>query len=233
MVDEKSVFKILNEIDVNQHVEKKKSGKNFISYLTWSWAWSELKKNFPDAEYEIKKFENNLPYVYDANTGYMVFTTVTIDGLIHEMWLPVMDGANKAMKAAPYSYETKFNGKKHVEAASMFDINKAIMKCLVKNLAMFGLGLYIYSGEDLPEIEPEPPKTLSENQINLLEKIINETSQISGTDMMSFTLKAAKVEALKFVTEDNYKPLLAKVTEWHQKAEEQANEPSEPNGTTN
>lgn len=221
MSDEKSIFQTLNAIDVNDHVERKKSGKSYLSYLSWSWAWAELKKKYPDAEYEIKKFENNLPYVYDENTGYMVFTSVTIDGLTHEMWLPVMDGANKAMKSKPYSYDTKFNGKKNVEAATMFDINKTIMRCLVKNLAMFGLGLYIYSGEDLPDVEPEPPKLISQEQITHLEDIINETSQMSGQDIMAFTLKAANIAALKFVTEDNYKPLLAKVTEWHQKAKEQ------------
>lgn len=221
MSDEKSIFQTLNAIDVNDHVERKKSGKSYLSYLSWSWAWAELKKKYPDAEYEIKKFENNLPYVYDENTGYMVFTSVTIDGLTHEMWLPVMDGANKAMKAKPYSYDTKFNGKKNVEAATMFDINKTIMRCLVKNLAMFGLGLYIYSGEDLPDVEPEPPKLISQERIAHLENIINETSQMSGQDIMAFTLKAANIAALKFVTEDNYKPLLAKVTEWHQKAKAQ------------
>jgi len=62
-----------------------------------------------------------------------------------------MDGANKAQKSVEYKYNTKFNGEKTVEAATMFDINTAIMRCLTKNLALFGLGLYIYAGEDLPE----------------------------------------------------------------------------------
>ena len=66
------------------------------------------------------------------------------------MWLPVMDSKNKAMKDTPYEYKTRF-GNKSVEQASMFDVNTAIMRCLVKNIAMFGLGLYIYAGEDLPQ----------------------------------------------------------------------------------
>lgn len=74
--------------------------------------------------------------------------------------------------------------------------------------------------------KPEANKTISQEKLVLLEKLITETSQLSGQDMMAFTLKAANVSALKFVTEENYKPLLAKVTEWHKKAEEQANEPS-------
>jgi hypothetical protein len=85
----------------------------------------------------------------------MVFTEVTADGLTHEMWLPVMDGANAAMKREAYTYKTKF-GEKNCAAFDMFDINKTIMRCLVKNLAMFGLAIYIYAGEDLPDVEPEP-----------------------------------------------------------------------------
>ena len=78
------------------------------------------------------------PYVFDENTGYMVFTSLTIEDLTHTMWLPVMDAANKAMKSKPYNYDTKFKKDIPVEAATMFDINKTIMRCLVKNLAMFG-----------------------------------------------------------------------------------------------
>ena len=74
--------------------------------------------------------------------------------------------------------------------------------------------------------KPAKPKTISQEKVTLLEKLITDTSQLSGQDMMTFTLKAANVSALKFVTEENYKPLLAKVTEWHKKAEEKANEPS-------
>lgn len=72
--------------------------------------------------------------------------------------------------------------------------------------------------------KPEVIKTISQEKLVLLEKLITDTSQLSGQDMMAFTLKAANVSALKFVTEENYKPLLAKVTEWHKKAEEKAND---------
>jgi len=148
-------FKELYAVNVNDNVEK----KNGLTYLSWAWAWAEFLKRYPQAEYEIVKFDG-LPYVYDANTGYMVYTRVTVDDLTREMWLPVMDGANKAMLALPYKYTDKY-GKEHtVAGATMFDINKTIMRCLVKNLAMFGLGLYIYAGEDLPEEEQSAPKTL-------------------------------------------------------------------------
>ena len=144
----------LNDIDCSKKIEQ----KNGLSYLSWAWAWGELKKKHPNATYVIKKFgENNLPFVYDEKTGYMVFTEMTIENITHEMWLPVMDGANKAMKQQAYEYKTKY-GVKTCEAADMFDINKTIMRCLVKNIAMFGLGLYIYAGEDLPESEKTKSK---------------------------------------------------------------------------
>ena len=156
-----STFEELYAIDVSGRVEKKKSGNTELTYLSWAWAWAELVKKCPGATYEIVKFDG-LPYVYDPATGYMVYTRVTVDGLTHEMWLPVMDGANRAMKAEPYEFETKYNGTKTVDAATMFDINKTIMRCLVKNLAMFGLGLYIYAGEDLPEVPKLTDKTKQE-----------------------------------------------------------------------
>lgn len=156
-------FEELEKIDCSDKIEKRKDGNTELSYLSWAWAWSIFKKKCPDATYTIKKFQNAknelVPYMYDDNTGYMVNTEITADGITYEMWLPVMNSANKAMKNIPYTYKTKFNGEKSVEAATMFDINKTIMRCLVKNMAMFGLGLYIYAGEDLPENEEQkPPK---------------------------------------------------------------------------
>lgn len=132
------------------NVKDKTESKNGLSYLSWAWAWAEFKKIYKDATFKVIKDEKGLPYVYDENLGYMVFTQVTAGDTTHEMWLPVMDGANKSMKAQAYKYTTKY-GDKQVEQASMFDINKTLMRCLTKNLAMFGLGLYIYAGEDLPE----------------------------------------------------------------------------------
>jgi hypothetical protein len=97
----------------------------------------------------------NKPYFYDETLGYMVMTSVTIQEQTLEMWLPVMDGANQAMKSEAYEYSTRY-GVKTVDAATMFDINKTLMRCLTKNLAMFGLGLYIFAGEDLPEVDAAP-----------------------------------------------------------------------------
>lgn len=141
-MEKKSVFERLSAINVNDRVEKKDN----LTYLSWAWAWSEVKKACPDATYKILDTE------YDEALGFMCHTTVTIEGETLEMWLPVMDGKNKSMKKYAYTYTTRY-GEKEVEAATTFDINKTIMRCLVKNLAMFGLGIYIYAGEDLPEVE--------------------------------------------------------------------------------
>ena len=146
-------FNTLYALNVNDRTEK----KNGLTYLTWAVAWAEFKKQYPSATYRIVKDSNtNLPYFLDERLGIIVYTEVTVDGLTYEMWLPVMDGANKAMRLEPYTYQVwdKYKNTyvdKKVDAASMFDINKTIMRCLVKNLAMFGLGLYIYAGEDIPE----------------------------------------------------------------------------------
>ena len=176
-----NVFEKLYSMNVNSKTEE----KNGLTYLSWAWAWGEFKKVYPEATYTIKRNEQSLPYIYDENLGYMVFTSVTVGDLTHEMWLPVMDSANKSMKDKPYTYQVKeyqygkWTGNmvdKTVESATMFDINKTLMRCLTKNLAMFGLGLYIYAGEDLPE----------ENG----ETIINNTK----VDSLNEAIKNANIE---------------------------------------
>ena len=135
-----TTFEKLSAINVNAKAEK----KNNLTYLSWAWAWSEVKKVCPDATYQMGETE------YDEALGFMCHSSVTIDGETLSMWLPVMDGANKSMKKEPYSYTTRY-GEKQVAGATMFDVNKTMMRCLVKNLAMFGMGIYIYAGEDMPE----------------------------------------------------------------------------------
>ena len=151
----RETFDQLYKVNVSAKTEK----KNGLTYLSWAWAWAEFVKICPEAKYEIKTFDGK-PWLYDEKLGYMVFTSITVGDDTKEMWLPVMDGANKAMKDHPYKYQVRQknwqSGKvelveKVCESASMFDINKTIMRCLTKNISMFGLGLYIYAGEDLPE----------------------------------------------------------------------------------
>lgn len=164
MESKQTTFEKLSAINVNDKVEKKSN----LTYLSWAWAWSETKKACPDATYKIKETE------YDEHLGFMCHTEVTIAGETLEMWLPVMDGANKSMLKKSYTYKgnaweggRKVVVDKTVEAATTFDINKTIMRCLVKNLAMFGMGIYIYAGEDLPETPAEPTPVAQPSTIDL------------------------------------------------------------------
>ena len=194
-----SVFESLNSINVNEKTEKKDN----LTYLSWAWAWQEFQKVCPTATYEILKNESGLPYFADES-GAIVYTQVTVDDITHEMWLPVMDGKNKAMKKEPYKYLTKY-GEKTVQAYTMFDINKAIMRCLTKNLAMFGLGIYIYAGEDLPEgYEPPAPvkPKLDTKRLNGALESIKNGNYTYDKLMDTFDLTDAQVKkADKFIKE--------------------------------
>lgn len=193
MEKNKSIFETLSVIDVNEHTEK----KNKLTYLSWTWAWTYVKKHFPDASYEVINF-NDKPYLFDENLGYMVKTCVTIDGESLTMHLPVMDGANKAQKDKPYTYEVKEyknsmpTGKmlaKTVEAATMFDINTAIMRCLVKNIALFGLGIYIYAGEDYPLADKDSGVSQSATPVRVMNNTITK-------EPVAINPKTAKQEAI-------------------------------------
>ena len=159
------MFNALSNLDLSDKCEKRES----LTYLSWANAWSEFKSAYPSATYKILKNEDGLPYFSDPNLGIMVFTEVTVDDVTHQMWLPVMNGANKSMKLTSYTYQVwdgykKAYVEKTVQAASMFDINKTLMRCLVKNLAMFGLGLYIFQGDDLPEKSADDTTSSAQQQ---------------------------------------------------------------------
>ena len=147
----KSVFEVLNAIDCNEHVEK----KNDLSYLSWAWAWQIVKKNYPDAFYTIYENASGLFYHTDGKTCW-VKTGVTINGLEHIEYLPVMDFKNKSIP---------------LNAVTSFDVNKAIQRSLTKAVARHGLGLYIYAGEDLPE-EAKMQKAEKESAIE--DQAVNE-----------------------------------------------------------
>jgi hypothetical protein len=191
-----SSFEKLVQLNVNDKIEKRTDGKTELSYLSWAFAWSEFKKVFPEAQYEMKKFADQkgvlVPYMFDPESRYMVNTTVTADGLTYEMWLPVMDSKNKAMRETPYTYTTK-NGEKTVEKATMFDVNKTIMRCLVKNLAMFGLGLYIYAGEDLPE-EMGTTEAIEENKKIQAKSITEQIAEAQTDEELSSVYRVNKKE---------------------------------------
>lgn len=146
----KEIWDTLSKIDVSEHVQKKKSdfGK-YLSYLPWAIAWKLLVEKYPDSTYQIRVYENEYPCNINEFGGF-VNTIVIVGGNSRSMQLPVMNHSNKAMKPISYTYSTK-NGDKKVEAINAFAINKNIQRCLVKNIALFGLGISLYIGEDIPE----------------------------------------------------------------------------------
>lgn len=131
MKEKQSVFEVLNAINCNEHTEKKGN----LTYLSWAWAWAEVKKCFPSAFYTIYENKDGLNYHTDGRTCW-VKTGVTIEGLEMIEYLPVMDYNNRSIPA---------------DKVTSFDVNKAIQRSLTKACARHGLGLYIYAGEDLPE----------------------------------------------------------------------------------
>ena len=134
----KSVFETLNAINVNGRTEN----KNGLTYLSWAWAWATAKENYPEATYTIYEDADGVFYHRDHNSAW-VKTGVTIEGIEHIEYLPVMDFRNNSIEL--------------IKIKST-DVNKAIQRSLTKALARHGLGLYVYAGEDLPSAEKEQPK---------------------------------------------------------------------------
>lgn len=150
------MFEYLSNLDLSEVLEK----RDKLSYLSWANCLELLYKVYPTASFRVVKNPNTgLPFFSDPATGIFVYTEVTIDGHTTECFLPVMDFKNKSMKLQPYTY-TVYNSYKKayedktVEAATSFDINKTIWRCLVKNVAIAtGIGINVFQGEadDIPE----------------------------------------------------------------------------------
>lgn len=145
----------LLKLNVNEHVERKGN----LSYLSWAWAWAEVLKYDPAATWVAHNYGpegSQQPCMWIGETA-MVHCSVTIKGQRRECMLPVMDNKNNAVK--------------NPDARKISD---AIMRCMTKAIAMHGLGLYIYAGEDLPQVEPEPvaPATLDGIPMETLEELV-------------------------------------------------------------
>jgi len=150
----KEIWDTLSKINVNEHTQKKKGGKFQPTYLSWTWAWTTLMEHYPQAEFEFQPSE-----VHDDDT-VTAHVTITIGDCKRSCWLPVMDN--------------RFNAQPNPTAR---DISDTKMRCLVKCIAIFGLGLYIFAGEDIPaddepkakaKVKVKPGADVPEN--NMLKK---------------------------------------------------------------
>ena len=154
-------FAVLNKIDVSKHIEK----KGQFSYLSWPFAVAQLRLADPAATWEVKRF-NGLPFL-QTDLGFFVEVAVTVQGVTLSQVHPVLDSKNRPI-AMP----------------TTFDINTSIQRALVKAIALHGLGLYVYAGEDLPESaaeerQPQVPAdaTVNAEQIERIKSLLAETGQ--------------------------------------------------------
>ena len=171
---EMSVFQVLNSINCNEHTEQ----KNGLTYLSWAWAWQMVKQNFPDATYTIYENKDGLLYHTDGKTAW-VKTGVTINGLEHIEYLPVMDFKNKSIT---------------IDQITSFEVNKAVQRSLTKACARHGLGLYIYAGEDLPDGDSKvtPAPKLTEKEQDDLALAIDEIKHCKSIDELTDVAKKWK-----------------------------------------
>ena len=194
-------FNILNAVNVNQHTEK----KNGLTYLSWSYAWAEVKKKFPDANYTIYEDQNGCIYWTDGKTCW-VKTGVTIEGIEHIEYLPVMDFKNKSIP---------------LENITSFEVNKAIQRSLTKACARHGLGLYIYAGEDIPEEdeeekarrEEEANKPIDKIQVKTISGMI-EQAGANGSDIIAYINKThnKNISAIAELTQREYVEVIGILT---------------------
>ena len=191
-----SLFEKLNAVNVNDKTEQ----KNGLTYLSWAWAWGELKKACPDATYTVYENANGWNYHTDGRTAW-VKTGVTADGIEHIEYLPIMDYRNRSIP---------------LEAITSFDVNKAIQRSLTKAVARHGLGLYIYAGEDLPESKEEAeannPMLTRDGQVATLKRALMTTR----SDIPLFLTWCSKefkhkVERVEDLNESELKRALAEV----------------------
>lgn len=183
MANEKqSVFATLNVINCNEHTEK----KNNLTYLSWAWAWQMVKQNYPDANYTIYEDATGTPYFTDGRTCW-VKTGVTIEGIEHIEYLPIMDFKNNSIP---------------LEKVTSMDMNKAIQRSLTKCCARHGLGLYIYAGEDLPDEEQQerkPIKSASKSTAKAQPAAPAPTTDTALDDALAMVSEARTAEDFKAV----------------------------------
>lgn len=177
-----SAFQTLSKIDVSEHTEKK--GK--FTYLSWAWAVKVLLENFPDATWEVHTFFDNgieTPYMR-TEAGAFVQVSVNVEGVRRTQVHPVLDHMNKS-----------------VDAPNAFQINNSIQRCLAKAIALHGLGLYIYAGEDLPT----EPEELNEKQVTELFDLLGKINDVKLSEQIRKSVDGKEIH------DGNFKGAMAKL----------------------
>lgn len=193
-------FSKLAQIDCSEHVEK----KGRFSYLSWAWAVKKLREVDPTATWEVKRFDG-VPYL-KTDCGYFVEVEVTVQGLPLSQIHPILNNQNKP-----------------ISEPNSFDINTSIQRCLVKAIALHGLGLYIYAGEDLPEIQEDP---VSSQQVGVIKFNIKKLATLRKVD--EDTIKGhLSVTEITELTKNQADEVIKKLTKWVKKAEKETEEPKE------
>jgi len=170
-------FARLNQINVSDHLEK----KGEFSYLSWPYAVAQLRLADPTASWQVRRFDG-MPYLR-TELGYFVEVAVTVQGVTLSQIHPVLDAKNRP-----------------IEAPTPFDVNTSLQRALVKAIALHGLGLYIYAGEDLPNGEehrkPQPKvtpiqsqRTITPAQLRYLRRLITEANSSQQTILDYFNLE--------------------------------------------
>ena len=183
MAEEKSIFEQLNSIDVSGKVRE----KNKLTYLPWASAWAEVKKVFPEASFIVKKqvLENGVerPWLDDGKTGW-VEVSVTIKGQTITEMLAIMNFSNKAIPA---------------DQITTTDANKSIKRCLTKAIAMHGLGLYVFEGEDVPEDTAKAVELKSTIKELVAKKCVTDKGKLKVAELC----KAAEKKAFPALDEED------------------------------
>lgn len=195
-------FVELSKIDVSEHIEK----KNNFSYLSWAYAVAQLRSVDPEATWEILRFDG-MPYL-KTDCGYFVEVAVTVKGITLSQIHPVLDHRNKP-----------------IEQPNSFQINTSIQRCLVKAIALHGLGLYIYAGEDLP-MDNTPPSPISSEQLGDLKLKVLELKQLSKADESKIYARL-KIKDLTQLTVKDFQAVSDSLDVWikqYKKAAEKAKE---------
>ena len=171
-------FEVLRKHNVSEYMEK----KGQFNYLSWAYAVEELRKLKPDATWRVIKDENGYPYT-STPAGHFVEVEVTVDDISLSQIHPVLDHRNQS-----------------IEQPNAFQINTSIQRCLAKAIALHGLGLYIFRGEDLPESEP-----LSKGQLEEIDSLLRQISDDAFTELVNSRIDSKKIN------DNNYNEVVSKL----------------------